>query len=933
MSKDSRPAPAADQGGEEPVKEGYPLLACFGQLFNRRSELVSQLSSTERVTRLHALKSLAQASGRTMGCVEPQLIAALQGKDDEERAAAAEAVRTHYQLERLRRRLGHPEPAKQVNAAWLISAFESADIIPILFYKAQSTEHAMVRDACLVVLTTRGGEAVITAAVEELSRDLPVARESGSRVLTSMGERAHSLLAKALGDPRWQVRLGAVRALEAIGDSEFAQALVELLADPVEEVRAEAARVLSEQDSAAATERLLGALADPSVMVRLQAAAALTRVPGEQAEEAVSGFLRGLAADADFEVADREFLLAVAAKRELPAALFLHLLGGANEQFAINLALALEEAGTVTWWIEQLPTADAASRPVLLELLQALGRLGVREPYLAGLGLASPELRAICAWLLGECKHHAAVGPLVGLLTDSEVVVRRRAAQALGKVGDPLAIPALVETLGDPDQEVRASAVASLSTMLAESSEEPPVEAQEGALVPVEDNAETGLAPVASRLPAVKPSPYTLPSRFSEALGRLAMATAHSHLGADSVLTSASALLRCLHDPSAAVREKAAEAMADLGLGSAAGPLMERALHDSEPRVRVAAARALARLPGGDYAGALVRALGHSDPGVRGRAAEALGESGASHAAPELIAALGDPHHTVRQRAARALWQVAGHGMTEHLLEHLHNPDPKIRCAIAGVLGKIRAVGALEALANRLEDPNKHVRASALNALNRLGADARGCLHRIIGCTSDPDEYVRARAVETLGVVGAGEPDQVTALLEATRDREPKVAELAMKWLVQTANDGTLRPLVDALATPEYEASVRAVLEKVDLSVLRTLLRIAREVNETTSRVLLAAIAEVLRKRGSLEDCRLDLLSLDPTVRLAGLESLGLLKRPEATELIIEVMFNDPLPTLRERAAGILAELDDPVGLAALARARAQSVAVGAAGQ
>ena len=926
MDEDEGLLSMAPEEGAGESRESRSLFSCLGRMFNRRPDVAAQLCSPERITRLHALKSLMQANRRVVASTENQLLGALRGKDAEEREAAEEVIRSHYQPERLRRRLGHPDPEEQMKAAWLLLAFEQELAVPQLLDKAQTAEHEAIRQTCVEVLVHLGSETVITAAVEELSRDDPRARRCGTQVLTSIGSRAHGLLVRALADPRRQVRLGAVRALEATGDTQVTEALYNLLSDPVEEVRAEAARVLSDRDSEAATDRLVAALADPSVLVRLQSAATLTRIPGERAVEALGGFLRTLAADPDFEVADREFMHAVAGCRQLPPALFLELLGGVNEQLAINLALALEEAGTAARWLEEVQGADPQERAARLELLQALGQLGVREPFLEGLGWAGAELRAVAAWLLGECKHAPAVGPLVGLLCDSEVVVRRKAVQALAKIADPVCIPALLETLGDPDQEVRASAVEALAAMLAGSQEQPPVEAQEGALVPVDDQpAGPRALGTGTALPAIRLSPYSLPARFSEALGRLAMATMHSHVGADSVLTSTAALIRCLHDPSAWVRQKAAEAVADLSLGNAASSLLERALHDAEAGVRTAAAKGLSRLPGTDYSGALVRALGHADPAVRCRAAEALGESGATHAAPELIAALGDANVEVRQKAARALWQVATGGMAEQLLEHLHSPDPKVRCAIVGVLGRIRAVGALEALANRLEDPNKQVRASALNSLARLGQEARPCLERVVAAIGDPDSFVRSRAVEALGMIGSGEYGQIMALLDASRDREPKVAEAAMRWLVQLANQGNLRPLVDALTSPEYENSVRTVLERADLTIMRSLLRIAREVNEATSKLLLGVISEVLRKRGSLDDCRMDLLSLDPTVRLAGLESLGLLRRPEATQLIVEVLANDPLPALRERAASILSELGDPVGLAALARARAQA--------
>jgi HEAT repeat protein len=47
-------------------------------------------------------------------------------------------------------------------------------------------------------------------------------------------------------------------------------------------------------------------------------------------------------------------------------------------------------------------------------------------------------------------------------LSDVKVNVRRRAAEALRLIGDPAAVPGLVEALNDPDYRVRDEAVQAL---------------------------------------------------------------------------------------------------------------------------------------------------------------------------------------------------------------------------------------------------------------------------------------------------------------------------------------------------------------------------------------------------------------------------------------------------------------------------------------
>jgi len=105
---------------------------------------------------------------------------------------------------------------------------------------------------------------------------------------------------------------------------------------------------------------------------------------------------------------------------------------------------------------------------------------------------------------------------------------------------------------------------------------------------------------------------------------------------------------------------------------------------------------------------------------------------------------------------------------------------------------------------------------------------------------------------------------------------------------------------------------VRRVLMHVGLPVMRILLRMAYDTNSSAGEQLLDIVAEALRKRGSFDECRKDLLSLDPTVRLSGLEALGLMATPEAVALIAQAMQNDPLPSLRARAGEILETIQPP---------------------
>jgi HEAT repeat protein len=898
------------------------LLSFFGRLWRRSTaEIADALENGDRVAQLHALRTLGSLSGRKQRQLESSLLRLLDTAEDEVKREARRAMRDLYPLDRLQRRIEHGSPQERAAAVRILGALRHESTIPLLFAQAASAEGA-VRDTAMSELVAIGDEQVTCGAIEALQRSDPAAHGAAVQVLRAMGDAATSLLAGALGAPQREVRFGAIKALEVMGATQACPHLIPLLNDPVEEIRAQAARVLAMMRHREALPHLVRALDDPAQSVRVEAATALAVLGETEAVEGLLDFLRRCSEDLSFEVADQAFLTAVAAMPDLPPPGYLMVLKGENQPFAVSLAVALEDAGTVNRWLLSLPEASAEESRTLIPLLETVAELGVREPFVEGLTLPDPDLRAVCAWLLGKCRHREAVPELIGLLSDTSELVRRRGVEALGAIQDSVSSRALSDALGDPDREVRAAAVAALAAMIETGAISPP---QAGAIMLPEAERQLELGEGKQlALPQPRRSSYSLPARITDVLGGLARISAASAQlpGVDGMLSGTSALVRALHDPAENVRAQVSEALGRLGIDSAAHDLLDRALHDHSPQVRTNSARALAKLNASEVAPALIKSLQHHDPDLRRRAAEALGELGDALAGSALIAALEDPSPPVRHKAARALWQIADASLIEPLREHLHHPDPRIRAAITAVFGKLRALQMLDAIASRLEDPNKYVRASALNALANLGEQARAVQRRVAGLLSDSDPFVRALAAETLGKMGEPGEEETRSLLRALDDAAEQVRVAARASLLGIANSGAVLPLVQALADEHHHQRVRSIFLDTNLGVMRTLLAAAKQVNDNIGRMLLDIVSQVLKERGSIEDCRRDLMSLDPTIRVAGLEAAALLRTPDAIDLIAGVLFNDPLPALREKAALILSEFDDPASLAALKRAR-----------
>ncbi len=70
------------------------------------------------------------------------------------------------------------------------------------------------------------------------------------------------------------------------------------------------------------------------------------------------------------------------------------------------------------------------------------------------LGSPDPDLRQFVAYLLGQARDSRAIEPLIDALQDEHVGVRGAAANALGTIGDPAAVPYLLPLLRHPNPQL-----------------------------------------------------------------------------------------------------------------------------------------------------------------------------------------------------------------------------------------------------------------------------------------------------------------------------------------------------------------------------------------------------------------------------------------------------------------------------------------------
>ena len=234
----------------------------------------------------------------------------------------------------------------------------------------------------------------------------------------------------------------------------------------------------------------------------------------------------------------------------------------------------------------------------------ALGRIGepVVEPLIATISDEDSGVRWHIAAVLGKIGDLRAVEPLIAALSDKDPNVRWDVAEALGRISDLRAVEPLIAALSDEDPNVRWHAA--------------------GALGRIGDPR------------AIEP------------------------------------LITAISDENPDVCWDAAGALGEIG--DPAIELLIAVLSDEDPNVRWAAAEALGMIGDPRAIEPLIAALSDEDSGVRLGAAEALGEIGDPRAVPALEKAINDYVEEVRRRVGATLAEIKSSNAYK---EYLKKPE------------------------------------------------------------------------------------------------------------------------------------------------------------------------------------------------------------------------------------------------------------------
>ena len=467
-------------------------------------------------------------------------------------------------------------------------------------------------------------------------------------------------VAGALDDELAEVRLRAVRALEATRDPRASVPLLAHVTDADRGVREATLGALGALGDRRVLPALLRQLAEGAAEPRGEAIDALARLGDARAVPALIGLARRRPRD---ETARRAaFALGVLATPEAVDAL---LVLAREPPGADDVRRALERTGAIPRLCHELETGTPTSARLSAE---ALGRIGDRRATAALVtaatrGRTGTTLAALEA--LARLADPAAVPALARLVERGEIAdLRALALDALTAIGDDRAVEVLPRALGDGDAGVRARAVRLAARLGAFA----PADAVAQRLADPDPEVRLRAALALGGLPA--PSREITP----RILSALAPGAPRLTEAAASSLGDALERLALEVDPLAgtylASVEPRTRAVLARALGASPTPpsrdVATALIHDLSGDAALArvAADALARATlTRDQQEALAIAFARAAPDLAARLAPAMARFAAGTAALDALVAQGDDRAPPSVRAA-ATWALSARGPT-----------------------------------------------------------------------------------------------------------------------------------------------------------------------------------------------------------------------------------------------------------------------------
>ena len=607
-------------------------------------------------------------------------------------------------------------------------------------------------------------------------------QEGTDMLLRKLGQDAVRLLTDILKREKWQRRSGAAWALGELREPAAVPSLIEALRDDNESVRTEAGHALlrigkpaiprivsllkdEEADMRAVAVKLLGRFKDPSTVPHLieclednewpfreevsiseLAAISLRRIGTQDALTAIEKWRKQRKEDSE-----QPDVSAQLAPNDFASEQLLAELEHPNWEIRRNAIIRLGESENNLALPYIIKAVNDSDNSVQLAAIKALEEFSGSDAVQALVSALRNADTAICdaAALALSTKGEEALPGLIEAMTDPSADVRGVAAEALGKIGDEVAIPYLVDALTDAGElRLENSRVNDIAAKALER-----IGSEKALFALSQWRKERGID---YGVPVVE-EPDNTPLLLLDAMSRT---------------DEREVLLEFLdtvhnqewHDKQQAVQELRAYVHGIQGSNEAVSEL-SNALGSEEPIVRWTAADALGQIGDTSAGQALINALNDPSWTVRVEAVRSLSETEEAIAVPGLIQALEDANAVVRETAAATLGHFEDARAVPHLVALLHDHDNFVRQAAVSALGEIGDPSASTEVIAMLKDQDYAVIWSSVEALGKLKAeDAVSVLQPLLTDTTRPaweQKRMCDIVAETLELIGTPQAQDV----------------------------------------------------------------------------------------------------------------------------------------------------------------------------
>lgn len=709
------------------------------------------------------------------------------------------------------------DPIEQRNAVAALRSYDPSLTQDLILHALRDDDDEVRLEAARVAAQGR-----MTAAVDELVEWLSdpdkVVRRVAADALGSIAAPAGTkALIRTLGDLDGDVRMGAVLALGKLGqrgDPTVVVPLISRVTDDKTEVRRAAIEALKAIGDRRAVVAMVSAFSDPNLEVRKAAVGGVGKL-GDRA--AIPALIR-LLGDPQPELRN----LAIASLGDLGAAdavddlVALLTRGGdasASAAYALGQIAAAGDRDATPIAVRALVAAlvDPAGRPAVLEALRKAGPAAVPAlvDHLEG-RLAGDPGSAVD--LLADFGDARATGALIAELDRGRMGVARVVA-ALARTGDPRALVPVLGLIGSPDPQIRIAAMAATGPLLG--SDLRAADALIERLGDDEEEVRVMAAGYLAQVGARAAVPALIGLTGAPRSARLRHAALDA-LGAIGDPAAGPALIAALADPDPILARAAADALAYLGDPATARALAGAARHDDATRPYAIRAwgAALRDRPDPAARKTLEELATLASPASALAAIGALAAMGDRAARPTLATLVAGASPERQRAAAWAIGELADGQplpapVATALVDALGAKDDRVASAAAWALGQnptpaadaplrrlalhgswASAINATAALAraggpDALPDlivltahRSPLVRGNAAWALGERALTDESAAALVHLVADDPSAWVRAAAIRALGA-GRARPAVAAALTAAADDRSPLVRAAA----------------------------------------------------------------------------------------------------------------------------------------------------------